>query len=83
MSGTGEQTLTWTPRAGDWTVVVMNADATRGVSVTGDAGATIPALPWLAGGLLTAGALLMLAALLLVIVPVRRASRGWQGDKRG
>jgi hypothetical protein len=72
-SGTGQQTLTWTPRAGDWTVVVMNADATRGVSVTGDVGATVPSLPWVAGGLLTAGTLLMLAALLLVIVPVRRS----------
>jgi hypothetical protein len=73
-SGTGQQTLTWTPRAGDWTVVAMNADAARGVSVTGDVGATVPALPWLAGGLLTGGAVLLLAALLLVIVPVRRES---------
>ena len=34
----------------------MNADATSGVAIAGDVGAEFPALPWLAGGLLIAGA---------------------------
>jgi hypothetical protein len=75
-SGSGEQSLTWSARAGDWTIVVMNADGTQGVSARGDVGATVPALPWVAGGLLGAGALLLVGAVLLVIVPVRRASGG-------
>ena len=50
--GTGEQTLLWTPRDGDWSVVFMNADASEGVSVQGDASAELPVLPWIAGVLL-------------------------------
>jgi hypothetical protein len=75
VSGTGEQTLVWKPSGGDWTVVVMNADATPGVSVRGDVGATIPALPWIAVALFGAGAVLLVGAALLVAVPIRRASR--------
>ena len=45
--GTGQQTLRWTPRAGKWSVVIMNADATAGVSVRGDAAAKLPVLPWI------------------------------------
>jgi hypothetical protein len=54
--GTGQQTLLWTPRDGDWSIVLMNADATSGVAIAGDVSAEFPALPWLAGGLLIAGA---------------------------
>ena len=74
-SGTGTQTLTWRPTAGQWVVVVMNRDASAGVSVTADAGATIPDLDWIAAGLLAAGVVLLLAAVFLIAVPVRRASR--------
>lgn len=52
--GTGRQTLTWTPRGGEWSVVFMNADATANVDVRGDASAELPILPWLGGGLLLA-----------------------------
>jgi hypothetical protein len=54
--GSGQQTLLWTPRDGDWSIVLMRADATSGVAIAGDVGAEFPALPWLAGGLLIAGA---------------------------
>jgi hypothetical protein len=56
--GTGEQTLRWKPRGGDWSIVLMNADASAGVSVRGDASAKMPLLPWLAAGLLVAAAAL-------------------------
>ena len=72
-SGTGAQTLTWKPTSGDWLVVVMNSDASPGVSVTADAGATIPALGWIAGGLLVAGGVLLISGTVLIAVPVVRA----------
>lgn len=54
--GTGQVRLPWTPQAGDWRIVVMNADATTGVAVRGTLGAKLPVLRWLAAGLLLAGA---------------------------
>ena len=73
--GTGRLTLTWTVTDGDWMVVVMNSDASPGVTVRADAGVSSPALPWLAGELLAAGVLLGVAAAALIIVPVRLAAR--------
>jgi hypothetical protein len=52
--GTGQQTLLWNSRSGDWSVVFMNADAGANVSVRGDASAKLPILPWVASGLLLA-----------------------------
>jgi Domain of unknown function (DUF4389) len=75
-AGPGTQVLTWTPRAGDWTVVVLNRDTAPGVAVRADAGATFPALPWVAAGLLAGGVLLGAAGVLLIVVPVRRVSVG-------
>jgi hypothetical protein len=74
-AGVDRQTLKWTPQAGDWTVVVMNADGRAGVSVRGDVGATIPALPWIALGLFAGAAVLLAGALLLIIIPVRHVGR--------
>jgi len=74
-SGTGTQTVTWTPTSGSWMVVVMHPDARPGISVTADAGATIPGLGWIAAGLLIPGALLAVGAVLLVVLSIVRASR--------
>jgi hypothetical protein len=74
-SGTGTQTLVWPVSSGDWTIVVMNADASRTVDVTADIGATVPSLPWIAAGLLIGGGVLLVGAVLLVAVPVRRAGQ--------
>ena len=74
VQGTGSLTLTWTVTDGDWTAVVMNSDASPGVTVRADAGVSSAALPWLAGELLAAGVLLGVAAAVLIIVPVRLAS---------
>ena len=73
-SGPGTQTLTWTPASGDWTVVVMNPDASPGVSVRADVGATVPALTWVAVGSVAVGVILLAAAALLIIIPVSRTS---------
>jgi hypothetical protein len=72
VQGTGTQVLEWTPADGDWTVVVMRADAGAGVDVAARAGVTAPALPWLWGGLLVAGGVLLAIGVLLVALAVRR-----------
>ncbi len=71
VSGTGTQSLAWDPRS-DTTVVVMHPDATRGVSVTADIGATLPGLVWVAVALFVAGGLLLVAAASLIAVPLAR-----------
>jgi hypothetical protein len=52
--GTGQRTLRWDSRAGDWSIVFMNADARARVAVEGDTSAKLPILPWVAVGLLVA-----------------------------
>jgi len=46
--------LTWKPKDGTWTVVVMNADASRGVDARVDVGVHVNYLWWIVGGLLGA-----------------------------
>lgn len=66
-SGPGTQELTWTPRSGDWTAIIMNADASSGVDVTTDVGATVPVFEWVVGALWLTGAALGLPGAVLVI----------------
>lgn len=75
VTGPGLRTLTWTPRSGEWTFVVMRADGRIGLEATADVGATVPALNWVAGVALVAGGLAGVAAGVLIAVPVRRAGR--------
>jgi hypothetical protein len=74
-SGRGEQVLLWSVPSGEWTVVVMNADAAGGVHATVDIGATFPVLEWLGVALLAAGAVMLLVGVVLVVAPVRRSMR--------
>ena len=76
-SGSGTQTLTWKARSGDWVIVVMNRNAAPGLTVRADVGATVPGLGWVAGGLLAGGIVLAVGAVLLVALPIRRASRAY------
>ena len=73
-SGTGTQTLRWTVRSGDWMVLVMNAEASPGVTVRADAGVSSPVLPSLAGELLAAGIFAGLTGAALVVIAVRLAT---------
>jgi hypothetical protein len=75
-SGTGVQVLEWTPEEGDWTAVIMRADAGPGVAVEARVGATVPALPWIGGVLLGLGVLFLLLGALLVGLATRRARPG-------
>jgi hypothetical protein len=71
-TGSGTRTVTWEPTDGSWTVVVMNADGRPGLDVRADLGARIPALPWIALGVLLAGAVFAAGAALLITRAIRR-----------
>ena len=73
-TGPGQQTLLWTPETGNWGLVAMNADGSRGVQVDVDLAAEVPALPWLAGGLLAAGVLLLALGAIAIAIAASRAS---------
>lgn len=70
--GSGTQTLTWEPAAGDWTLIVMNSDGSAGVSVDARVGATVPALTGLAWGVLVSGLFLLVVGVLLIVLAVHR-----------
>ncbi|WP_242532766.1 DUF4389 domain-containing protein [Nocardioides sp. S5] len=59
-SGTGTQDLRWAVEDGDWTVVVMNADATAGVTADVAVGAELPATGWAIGLMAALGGLSVL-----------------------
>lgn len=71
----GTQTISWPLESGDWTVVLMNADGSAGVSADLAAGATVPALDWVIGGLLTVMVFLLIASLLLIGLPLWAVAR--------
>ena len=73
-AGPGTQTLTWAVRSGDWMVVAMNADASRPVSLHVNVAATLPALPWIAAGLLIGGIIFLIGGVLLIVIPLQRTS---------
>jgi hypothetical protein len=68
--GTATQVLTWEPTGGDWTIVVMNTDGTPGLAINAAAGATFPALNWIALGLFILGGMVLTIGGLLVVVAV-------------
>ena len=74
-AGPGTQTLTWAVRSGDWMVVAMNADGSRPVSLQVNVAATLPALPWIAAGLLIGGIIFLIGGILLIAIPLRQVSR--------
>jgi hypothetical protein len=73
-SGVGTQTLTWKVREGDWSVVLMNADGSRGVAADVDLGAKLSFLLWVAIGLLIGGAFVVGGSTALVVLSARRSS---------
>jgi hypothetical protein len=75
--GTGTLSLTWGGQRGHWMVMVMNQDASPGLTVRAEAGMSAPALAWLAGELLALGLLTGVVAGALIVVSVRH--RGGAG----
>jgi hypothetical protein len=70
-SGVGTQTLTWKVREGDWSVVLMNSDGSRGVAADIDVGAKMSFLLWVALGLLLGGVLVTGGSTALVVLAAR------------
>jgi hypothetical protein len=73
--GAGTQTLTWDVEHGNWSVVVMNADASPGVDVELRAGAEVPILEPVGWGALIAGLVALAFALLLAVLGLREPRR--------
>jgi hypothetical protein len=71
-SGAGNQTLTWTVVPGQWIVVLMNADGSRGITADVTVGATAPFLFAIALGLLIAGVIALLLAVVLLVLGITR-----------
>jgi len=71
-AGEGAQTLTWDVESGDWIGVIMNADASPGVSVDVTAGARAGILIFIASGLIVLGVLFGAMAALLLVLAVRQ-----------
>jgi hypothetical protein len=69
--GRGTQTLNWRVDEGDWSVVVMNADGSRGVAAHVSAGAKVPFLDELGWTGLGVGGALLAGSLALIVLGVR------------
>jgi Domain of unknown function (DUF4389) len=74
-TGTGRQTLRWNVTDGDWTLVVMNADGSRGIDGRIAAAATLPVLHWAFPGLLVVGGTGLLLGLGLLLGALRATRR--------
>ena len=65
-SGTGTQTVTWTPTTGEYWVVVMNDDITPGVDVDAQVGARVGFLGWMGWGMFVGGILIALIGVAVI-----------------
>ena len=77
--GTGRQSLKWDAEDGDWSVVVMNADGSRGVQADISAGAKLPFLNDIGWSALGSGTLLLLTAVALLVLGIRPPRSGSRG----
>ena len=72
-AGPGAQQVTWTPTAGRWAVVVMNADGSRAVAARVTAGATAPVLGGLGAALLVGAAVTLVVGAVLIALALPRS----------
>jgi hypothetical protein len=74
-TSTGGRALEWKVREGEWTVVLMNEDASPGVNVDAKVGAKLPLLEGLGWGLAIPGIVLGIAGVALIVLGARGISR--------
>jgi hypothetical protein len=74
-ASTGGRELEWKVREGDWTVVLMNEDASPGVRVDAKVGAKLPLLEGLGWGLLIPGVVVGIGAVALIVLGARASAR--------
>ena len=65
-SGSGTQAISWPVKEGKWTAVVMNADASRNVSVDAELAARLAGAWWFVAAFIVLGALSLVGGLLLL-----------------
>jgi hypothetical protein len=73
--GAGEQALTWEAEFGRWTLVVMNANAARGIDVEADVGVKLDWAIWAGLGMVVIGLLMTAGAVVVILLIARRAGR--------
>ena len=71
--GEGTQSVRWKVEKGDWSIVVMNEDASRGVTTSVSAGAKVPYIAEFAYAALGAGLLFIIATAALTSYGTRPA----------
>jgi hypothetical protein len=71
----GQHTLTWDVQAGDWSVVLMNADGSRDVAAAVSAGARVPYIAEIGYGTLGLGLLFVIATAALTTYGTRPVAR--------
>jgi hypothetical protein len=74
--------LDWKVRDGNWRVVVMNADGSRGVATMSEFGVKIPHLATIALIALIAGLVTLAGGIALIVAPSRRRSGGQDSSER-
>ena len=75
-TGSGTVSVDWPVEEGDWTIVVMNADGSAGVTADVAVGASLPWLGWAAVALLVGAGIGLLLSVLMLVAAVRGARRG-------
>jgi len=70
--GSGTQSVRWQVTDGNWSVVLMNADAGPGVDVRLSAGAKLGFIFKLGLGLVIGGGILLLGSIVMIVLAVRR-----------
>lgn len=75
-SGAGEQQISWSVEPGTWAAVIMNADASRGVSADVTAGIRSDLLGPLAAGLIIAGLAMLAIGIPLIVLGATGLGRG-------
>jgi len=79
--GSGARTLEWDLEEGTWVLVLMNADGTTGIDLSGVVGVKVP---WIFGvglGLLLGGIALLVLAVVLIVLATRSPKAGGEAAK--